>query len=1787
MGSEEEGAIEEYASSLADLTFNSKPLINVLTMLAEENGQYAASIVKLIEKRIQTVAQQYRLPSLYLLDSIIKNVGGDYLMLIAQSLVSVFVAVFAKGDEKVRKDLYKLRNTWPQYFSNKVLYELDVKVRGIDPGWPINAPAPPPSPSIHINPKFLMKTENLGPASHPIQVAPTPVVVDIQKNEHQQRLLELQRLQEEQLRLTELEIQEHQLKKELILKKQEQERQKLLQQLRNEPSTSVLAGITQTWTTTPVMTVAEPTRGSQDVVPSRDPRLRHKEQTPTRETNSTEEQKLTGEMKIELHPDRNRSVQLSSISSRGAIQGSPSPQEREQSRKESSVQKDQPKSFHSQKTWNDRPRSSDVNTIRHSAHQKEFSKEEPVRRREELRQPVSDYPRVPGRSVHDRKRSRSSSPTDDRDRRPHPTRGGSSRQQERFRREGRRRSLEDNDRRLEGFGPSVDNKEGFRGRGFRGRGRGGYGNVVSRRENDKLNNKEFDGVKENRGGNIKNSRDSAQRERERESKDKPKLHFKKLDRDEKDLRPNTRNDSPPERHERSAGPVTRPGKRPSPVPQQNKEPPSKKPKPLLSAKELSEIRLHHGSTEPVDPASIPPLMGGGLPKQQRYESTGPQCDVPHELSLEHREVILKEAENRLTEGLISKDQYVELIDKLFEFYELQRQVEWEDKQILHQEHVPMEQEHEVVSPFGDIKIPARLDQPIQKVDPGHDMPSKGRGENLSVGKSNQKPREEPRVKVPSVEGSLNFEEEEAIGSPRIIPDLGEIRIPARLDQPVQRPERLPSLEGNSILGSPSSDVGNESLVPPGPDVQSHRTEHELAPKRRGEAVPVEEKGPAKRGRRQRGGRRRNYRKQGDDAMAQPRNPPEIDEPNIKKGLLGDKGQLAMDESSSQEVRRGSPHREEPIRRGGPLSEGHPMRADMPDDVLHREEQMRAGPSSDNHPMRGNTPVDLLHREEPMRRGVLVPEGHPVRGNKPAIDLPHREGLYGRGGPPHEGGPRQQGPRFYKEPPFEEGGSRRGGKNRRGRRRGGPPRRDGPYRDEPGFIDTPMGRGMHQRDMPPEWHPAGNPRRVDEGPYMHDGPPHINRHPFIEQGPVEIPISHSGPWQGDIDSHMVHADRHLHDHPDRHLHEHPDRHPHDHPDRLTHDRPGLIMGQDRHMADYREPHREPGGVHEGPFPHQPHPNGHQPMAFGHGRPRGDVPAHHGGPIPISDGPGGLQGPPLIPGSPHRGASPMPHEPPTPTRMEKKTVDDLFRKLCQAGIIKTVTQEVETPPRVATPPGQPPLPVPRPAPAHAPAEVPLTQLILQQMIEKSKEAATKIPEISLDPEDLKKRYSGIIMMLYEGTQCSSCGLRFPGEEAAMYREHLDWHFRRNRREKDGRRVAHRQWYIPVEDWLDYEEIMDPEDKAHSSFFDLERADEPDAQQATDSESCPVLASDTDAEASCSVCFEKFEQFWDESNEEWHYKDALRFEGKTYHKLCYLDSKLSVEEAELEVEEGEELQSPTLDEPNIKQEKVEEQLESVQSQEEAMDLDEKKTVVDQRALIESQAGNQVAMNVEVKQESNGNEEEERISKVEVKVEKVGEVEILEKNDKAILSGNSKTTTCNASDKNSSVITFTPSDEGSKVVPSVPSDSDSNVQSSKTVVSTVLEVESKNVSSTEESSKADVNITVGASTTNVSTSSDKSVTSQLLEDKIGSALPTESDKNGKSVIVIASDANDKTVHSPTPDEKIKELESLDGGSQKQTGSDVSTKMDTTSDLNVKIELNENLGIPDNKEACGIEQKL
>ena len=63
-----------------------------------------------------------------------------------------------KVDERVRANMFKLRQTWNDVFPPKKLYAIDVRVHSIDPAWPITAP--PPTANIHVNPQFLRKVSD-------------------------------------------------------------------------------------------------------------------------------------------------------------------------------------------------------------------------------------------------------------------------------------------------------------------------------------------------------------------------------------------------------------------------------------------------------------------------------------------------------------------------------------------------------------------------------------------------------------------------------------------------------------------------------------------------------------------------------------------------------------------------------------------------------------------------------------------------------------------------------------------------------------------------------------------------------------------------------------------------------------------------------------------------------------------------------------------------------------------------------------------------------------------------------------------------------------------------------------------------------------------------------------------------------------------------------------------------------------------------------------------------------------------------------------------------------------------------------------------------------------------------------------------------------------------------------------------------------------------------------------------------------------------------------------------
>ncbi|KAL0162731.1 hypothetical protein M9458_042127, partial [Cirrhinus mrigala] len=56
--------------------------------------------------------------------------------------------------------------------------------------------------------------------------------------------------------------------------------------------------------------------------------------------------------------------------------------------------------------------------------------------------------------------------------------------------------------------------------------------------------------------------------------------------------------------------------------------------------------------------------------------------------------------------------------------------------------------------------------------------------------------------------------------------------------------------------------------------------------------------------------------------------------------------------------------------------------------------------------------------------------------------------------------------------------------------------------------------------------------------------------------------------------------------------------------------------------------------------------------------------------------------------------------------------------------------------------------------------------------------------------------IITKLYTGIQCYSCGMRFTASQTDVYADHLDWHYRQNRSEKDiSKKVTHRRWYYSL--------------------------------------------------------------------------------------------------------------------------------------------------------------------------------------------------------------------------------------------------------------------------------------------------------------------------------------------------------------------------------------------------------
>ncbi|KAI5796816.1 hypothetical protein FPQ18DRAFT_323440 [Pyronema domesticum] len=104
--------VEDYKSSLDDLVLNSRYEISTLTVIARENIHAAQAIARTLEEHIRNTAPNRKLPALYLLDSIAKNVGTPYTLYFQRNLYQTFMDTYIVVEPPIRRKLEEMLQTW-------------------------------------------------------------------------------------------------------------------------------------------------------------------------------------------------------------------------------------------------------------------------------------------------------------------------------------------------------------------------------------------------------------------------------------------------------------------------------------------------------------------------------------------------------------------------------------------------------------------------------------------------------------------------------------------------------------------------------------------------------------------------------------------------------------------------------------------------------------------------------------------------------------------------------------------------------------------------------------------------------------------------------------------------------------------------------------------------------------------------------------------------------------------------------------------------------------------------------------------------------------------------------------------------------------------------------------------------------------------------------------------------------------------------------------------------------------------------------------------------------------------------------------------------------------------------------------------------------------------------------------------------------------------------------------------------------------------------------------------
>ncbi|KAF9569307.1 hypothetical protein CPC08DRAFT_701807 [Agrocybe pediades] len=151
----------DYNQRLTELTFNSRGLIQHLSMLAQEYSRYSDIVAQCLEAHIRRVPPWMKLPAWYLLDAISKNVYEPYARKFSGFVVPLFLETYPLVDSNTRSKMEEMLLTWRTGSpSGKELFGVQQQV-AVERGVWGNGASGSSSANFHSGPGIITKSQVL------------------------------------------------------------------------------------------------------------------------------------------------------------------------------------------------------------------------------------------------------------------------------------------------------------------------------------------------------------------------------------------------------------------------------------------------------------------------------------------------------------------------------------------------------------------------------------------------------------------------------------------------------------------------------------------------------------------------------------------------------------------------------------------------------------------------------------------------------------------------------------------------------------------------------------------------------------------------------------------------------------------------------------------------------------------------------------------------------------------------------------------------------------------------------------------------------------------------------------------------------------------------------------------------------------------------------------------------------------------------------------------------------------------------------------------------------------------------------------------------------------------------------------------------------------------------------------------------------------------------------------------------------------------------------------------